>query len=106
MDESERRETWGIRRDLNDLVRDENGRISGSKIGTYAGQYIAGHILLLHSHDVIKTWDSMAVLFLVLIAPEAYKRFLAMKWGGGSGTRTQHESTVVTKTLDTQKDST
>lgn len=74
-----------IRTDLNNLFRGRDGKLSGSKIGTYAGQYIAGNLLLTHSTEVINRWDSMAVLFLVLIAPEAYKQALAMKWGGGNG---------------------
>ncbi|MCR4331895.1 MAG: hypothetical protein NUV34_04220, partial [Sulfuricaulis sp.] len=44
------------------------------------------------------SWDVLAVLFLVLIAPEAYKQLLAMRWGGGVGqvtTRTDtHEKTT------------
>lgn len=86
----------GVRRDLNDLVRDESGKISGSKIGTYAGQYIAGHLLISNSEYVIDRWDSLAVMFLVLIAPEFYKRFLAMKLGGTTGSfeHTTSEKTV------------
>lgn len=99
------RRSYGIRRDINDLVRDESGKISGSKLGTYAGQIISGHLLLMHSADIIPRWDSMTVLFLVLIAPEAYKRLLALKWGGGGPgytERTEKTTTVATasKTID------
>lgn len=91
----------GIRRDLNDLVRDESGKISGSKLGTYAGQYISGHMLLTNAESVIDHWDSMAVMFLVLIAPEAYKRFLAMKWGGTSE-RTERIERTTTSTTESK----
>lgn len=91
----------GVRRDINDLFRDESGKISGTKIGTYAGQYISGHLLITNSTDVIDHWDSLAVLFLVLIAPEAYKKFLAMKMGGSFTERTtehvEHTKTEVKK---------
>ncbi len=81
MNEPDVRRT-GLRRDFNDLVRSEDGKISGAKIGTYAGQYISGHLLLTNATDVIDHWDSMAVLFCVLIAPEFYKRLIVMKYGG------------------------
>jgi hypothetical protein len=77
------RRTQSLRRDLNDLFRGPDGKISGSKVGTYVGQYVAAHMLLGNQEDVIAHWDSLAVLFLVLIAPEAYKRLLAMKYSGG-----------------------
>ena len=89
---------FGLRRDINDLVRDESGNISGSKIGTYVGQYIAAHILLIHSEDLIDHWDSMTVLFLVLIAPEAYKRLLAMRWGSTTTERTERSVTTTKET--------
>lgn len=81
-----------LRRDLNALVRGKDGELSGSKIGTYAGQYIAAKWLI--TIPVLPTWDVLSVLFLVLIAPEAYKQLLAMKWGGNYSQTT--ESKVVT----------
>lgn len=70
----------GIRRDINGLVRGKDGEISGSKIGTYIAQYISAKLLLTAA--VLPTWDVLAVLFFVLIAPEAYKKLMIMKWGG------------------------
>lgn len=96
------RRTFGLRRDINELVRDEHGAISGAKIGRYAAQIIAGHLL---ETWIDPSWDILAVLFLVLIAPEAYTRVLTM-WRGqlsaGKETTTTdtHEKTtkeVVTK---------
>ena len=87
----------GIRRDFNDLIRSEDGKISGSKIGTYIGQYISGNLLLTNATDVIDHWDSMAILFAVLIAPEFYKRMMTMKYGGAVGdadTRIQSKKVV------------
>ncbi len=75
------RRTSGVRRDLNDIVRDESGRISGSKIGTYCGQVIAGDLLLKHSRDLIDHWDSLAIMFTVLIAPEIWRKLMQMKYG-------------------------
>ena len=101
----EEKRKGGIRRDLNGLVRGKDGEISGSKLGTYLAQYIAAKLLLTVA--VLPSWDVLAVLFLVLIAPEAYKQMMAMKWGGGAGVITTSESSsdskTVTRTVDAQK---
>lgn len=76
---NEDRRKSGVRRDINGLFRGKDGEISGSKIATYLAQYIAAKILLALA--VLPTWDTLAVLFSVLLAPEAYKQFMAMKWG-------------------------
>jgi hypothetical protein len=96
---SERRRSSRMRRDINALLRGKDGEISGSKIATYAGQIIAGRLLLTNA---LPTWDVLAILFLVLIAPEAYKQMMAMKWGGNAGAFTERtertrESTSTTK---------
>jgi hypothetical protein len=92
----------GIRRDINDLFRGPDGKISGSKIGTYAGQFIAAKLLLNNSDELIKHWDSLAIMFTVLIAPLLWGRFVEMKFGavmGGRAERVEHrESASVTTT--------
>ena len=90
------RRKGGIRRDINGLVRGKDGEISGSKCGTYLAQYIAAKILLTMS--VIPSWDTLAILFLVLIAPEFYKQMMAMKWGGGYTQRTERQESTTTRT--------
>lgn len=94
---------FGLRRDLNDLVRGVDGKLSGSKIGTYVAQYISAKILLAYVPPVtLPTWDTLAVLFLVLIAPEAYKQLMSMKWGGGissSGTVTDSSTSTKSRTV-------
>lgn len=98
------RRKYGLRRDINELVRDESGKISGSKVGTYAGQIISGHLLIAHSEAVIPRWDTLAVLFLVLIAPEFYKRFMNLRYGGTSETsETSREKTTSSVTRETTK---
>lgn len=87
----------GVRRDFNDLIRSEDGKISGSKIGTYAGQYISGHLLLTNATDVIDHWDSMAILFAVLIAPEFYKRMMTLKYGGATSPGDTQTTTTDTR---------
>lgn len=94
----EQRHSSGIRRDINDLVRGEDGKLSGSKIGTYAGQYISGY--LLFTSPALPSWDELAVLFTVLIAPELWKLVLRMKYGnvvGGEGTVSQTDTQTSTR---------
>ena len=87
-----------LRRDINDLVRDESGGLSLTKIGTLAGQWLAVKLIIENGKDVIVNWDSLTVLFTVLIAPELFKKMMNMKYGNGhAGT------TVVTTTATAEK---
>ena len=70
-----------LRRDLNDLVRDSDGRLSPTKVGTLVGQWLAVKLILENGKDIIANWDSLTVLFSVLIAPELFKKLLNMKYG-------------------------
>ena len=74
-----------LRRDLNDLVRDEAGRLSPSKIGTLLGQWIAIKLILEHGSEIIANWDSLTVLFCVLIAPELFKKWFHLRYNGANG---------------------
>ena len=87
-----------LRRDINDLVRDESGRVSPSKIGGIAGQVIAGKYLLVHWEAVIGAWDVLTILLSVLIAPELFKKLLTMKYGGSDP---QVTTTTATATVST-----
>lgn len=95
-----------LRRDLNDLVRDESGRLSPSKVGTLAGQWIAVKLILEHGAVIIANWDSLTVLFSVLIAPELFKKLMHMKYGGpvtGTTTTTTDTSTQTSTRKDTKE---
>ena len=70
-----------LRRDLNDLVRDESDRLSPTKIGTLLGQWLSVKLILQNGAEIIANWDSLTVLFAVLIAPEIFKKMLNMKYG-------------------------
>ena len=72
-----------LRRDLNDLVRDESARLSPTKIGTLVGQWLAVKLILEHGTEIIANWDSLTVLFSVLVAPELAKKALNLKYGNG-----------------------
>ena len=72
-----------LRRDLNDLVRDRDGSLSPTKIGTLIGQWLAIKLILENGETIIKNWDSLTVLFSVLIAPELFKKLVNMKYSNG-----------------------
>ena len=72
-----------LRRDFNDLVREESGRLSPTKIGTLVGQWLAVKLILENGTAIIANWDSLTVLFTVLIAPEIAKKALNLKYGNG-----------------------
>ena len=69
-----------IRRDLNDLVRGPDGKVSAAKVGMNTGQFIAAYLLVKFGGEVIKHWDSLAILLSALIAPDAIKKLIAMKY--------------------------
>ena len=72
-----------VRRDFNDLVRDEKtNRLSTFKIGGLVGQWLAVKLILEHSTEIIKSWDVLTVLFSILIAPALLRRLVEMKFGG------------------------
>ena len=81
------RRTATIRRDLNDLVRDESGHLSPTKIGTLLGQWLAVKLILQHGSEIIANWDSLTVLFTVLIAPELFKKMMNLKYGAPNGAK-------------------
>lgn len=77
----EQRSRVTIRRDLNDLVRDANGRVSSAKVGMNTGQLIAAYLLLKHSQFIIDRWDALAILLTILVAPDMFKKFINLKYG-------------------------
>lgn len=88
-----------LRRDLNDLVRDEtSGRLSTTKVGTLVGQWLVVKLILEHGAEIIANWDSLSVLFIVLIAPELFKKFFNMKYGGTTTTTDTSTQTSTSKT--------
>lgn len=80
---ADERRKRNIRRDINDLVRDESGSVSPSKVGTLVGQWLSVKLILENGAAIIGNWDSLLVLFGVLIAPEMIKKLLNMKYGNG-----------------------
>lgn len=79
-DERQERRTAKLRRDFNDIARSPDGRVSEAKLWASAGKAASLFLLIRHSESVIESWDVLAVLLLVLIAPDLFKKFLAMRY--------------------------
>jgi len=70
-----------LRRDFNDLVRDVDGTLSLTKIGTLIAQWLSIKLILENGAAIIANWDSLLVLFSVLLAPGAVKKITEAKYG-------------------------
>ena len=94
----DKRKSCRLRRDINDLVRDEQGNLSPTKVGLLIGQWLAIKMILQHSDSLISHWDSLTALFMVLIAPDIFKKMFNMKYsGGGFSERTERTEFTRTK---------
>lgn len=71
-----------LRRDLNDLVRGPDGKVSAVKVGSATGQWIAAYLLLKYPAVVLLNWEILTVLFSVLILPDSLKKTIQMRYGG------------------------
>ena len=75
-----------VRRDLNDLVRDESGKVSQYKTGSLLGMLTAWYLLIHHAQALINHWDALVILLTVLVAPNAFAKLINTKFGGSNGT--------------------
>ena len=77
------RRKLSIRQDINDLVRDGYGRLSPARIGLLVGQWLSVKVILEHGSEIIANWDSLLVLFTVLVAPDVLRKLITMKYSQG-----------------------
>lgn len=70
-----------FRRDLNELVRDPQGKVSAGKVGSIVGQFIAAKYLLVHNGELIGKPEALLILLCVLTVPELVKKLVQMKYG-------------------------
>ena len=69
-----------FRRDLNDLVRGPDGRVSEAKTWGNVGKFIAAYLLLHHTEYIVDRPDAMFLLFSFLILPDMAKKILDAKY--------------------------
>ena len=92
MTEQRDRSTTGIlRRDFNDLVRDQNGQVSEAKAWANVGKGIAAYLLIEHTQYIVDRWDALITLLCILVLPDMLKKIITMKYGG-NGTPKQVEA--------------
>ena len=74
-----------VRRDVNDLVRDESGHVSQYKVGSLLGMLTAWYLLIHHAETLIDHWDALVILLTILVAPNAFAKLINTKFGGANG---------------------
>ncbi len=78
----ERRQS-SIRREVNELIRDPQGRVSEAKVFSVLGKSALLYVLLANTASIIERWDVLSVIVLALIAPDLLKKLLTMRLGTG-----------------------
>lgn len=73
--------TRGLRRDLNDVVRDTHGKVMEEKVFSIIFKPFLLYVFYTHAETVLKDWTILAMFVIAFTAPELLKRFLAMKTG-------------------------
>ena len=61
------------------LIRDQNGRLSASKLWTNIAYGVSTYIVIERTHDM--TWDFLLVYMAVVGGSEIAKKFLTMHYG-------------------------
>lgn len=69
-----------MRRGLNDLVRNPEGKVSESKVWANVGKCIAVYLLLRYPVDILGRYDTLLILFGVLVFPDIIKKMISMKY--------------------------
>ena len=72
-----------LRRDLNDMVRDPTGGLSEAKLWASLGKAIAAYLLMSNATYIIAYWDALAILLLIMVAPDLIKKVLNLKYQQG-----------------------
>ena len=73
-----------FRRQMNEAFTGPDGEFSISKfIAAWAQIAVLAHMNLTWD-TLITRWDSLAVVLAVLVAPESFKKLLALKYGGSA----------------------
>lgn len=76
----ERRKSM-LRRDLNDLIRDSNGKVSEANVGILAFKGLLFYTFLHHTETILKQWEIFSIFVTTFIVPDALKRILEAKAG-------------------------
>lgn len=76
-----------LRRQTNEAFLGADGRFSVTKVIAIAAQIVLLYRLGVHFEVLAKNWESFATLLTFLVAPDTFKKLIAMKYSGGSSER-------------------
>lgn len=85
-----------VRRSINSLAM-RDGDTQESKLFSTIGKGLCVWLVWKHAELLIDNWEALFVMLLFLIAPDLIKKFITMRFGGGSNgqtlyTKDTHES--------------
>ncbi len=69
-----------LRRDLNDLIRNPEGKVSESKLYSNIGKIVAIYLLVAYAESVLKSYDVLLVLLGFVVVPDILKKAISMKY--------------------------
>lgn len=70
-----------LRRDLNDLVRGPDGKVSEAKVGALAFKALLFWAFIHYAESILKQWEIFSVFVATFIVPDALKKILEAKAG-------------------------
>lgn len=70
-----------LRRDLNDLVRSPDGKVSEAKSFAVTFKFLMLYVFLYHTDKILSDWAVLAIFVAAFIAPDILKKVLTMKIG-------------------------
>lgn len=77
---TERRAKNTLRRDLNDLVRSPDGKVSEAKTFVVAFKLAMLYVFLTHTSKILSDWMLLAVFVGTFIFPDLLKKLFAAKF--------------------------
>jgi hypothetical protein len=72
------------RQQLNDAFADPRGHIAISKTIAVLAQFVVLAHIAVRFGDLIERWEALLVCLTFLIAPDAIKKLINLKYGSGS----------------------
>lgn len=70
-----------LRRDLNDLIRGTDGKVSEAKVGILAFKVLLFYTFTQQTELILKQWEIFSIFVTTFIVPDALKRILEAKAG-------------------------
>ena len=70
-----------MQRDLNDLVRSPDGKVSEAKGFAVAFKMAMVYVFLQHTEEVLAEWTIFALFITAFLAPDLLKKLISMKAG-------------------------